>query len=220
MATVFLVRHGRTDANTAGILAGRSSVGLDARGRSQALAAGRRLRSVPLQAVVTSPLARTRQTADALRDVRAEPLPVRRDPSFAEVDYGAWSGRSLTDLATEDLWSVVQRHPSAVTFPDGESMAAMQHRAMAGIRHWNSRYARAYVVVSHGDVIKAILADALGMHLDQFQRIVIDPGSISAIHYAKERPFVLAANVTQGGFHRFARHIQSSDAAVGGGKGA
>jgi probable phosphomutase (TIGR03848 family) len=216
MATVFFVRHGRTDANVAGVLAGRSAVGLDARGRSQAAAAGRRLRAVPIQAVVTSPLNRTRQTAAALVEARSSRIPVKREPGFQEIDYGQWSGRSLAELAQEDLWPVVQRHPSAVTFPDGESMAAMQHRAVASIRHWNARYPRAYAIVSHGDVIKAVLADALGMHLDQFQRLVIDPGSISAVHYAPERPFVLATNVTHGGLDRLTRKLRSSDAVVGG----
>jgi len=216
MATVFLVRHGRTSANASGVLAGRSSVALDARGVSQAGAAGRRLRGVPIQAVVTSPLKRTRQTAEALVEQRSTSVPIRREPDLQEIDYGSWSGQELAALSKEDLWSVVQRHPSAVTFPDGEAMAAMQHRAMSAIRRWNARYAHAYVVVSHGDVIKAILADALGMHLDQFQRLVIDPGSISAVHYAPERPFVLATNVTSGGLDRLARQMRSSDAVVGG----
>jgi broad specificity phosphatase PhoE len=98
-------------------------------------------------------------------------------------------------------------------------MTAMQHRAVAGIRKWNLSYPDSYVVVSHGDVIKAILADALGIHLDQFQRIVIDPGSISAVRYSERRPFVLATNVVSGSLGRFVQRPKSTDAPVGGGAG-
>lgn len=218
MTTVFLIRHGRTAANAQGVLAGRSAIGLDGRGVSQALAAGRRLRAVPIQGIVTSPLTRARQTAKAVNDARPVPVSIRREPGLSEVDYGTWSGRSLADLAQDDLWTVVQRHPAAMVFPGGESMGTMQHRAVSAIRHWNTRYPRAYAVVSHGDVIKAVLADALGMHLDQFQRLVVDPGSVSAVHYGVDRPFVLATNITSGGLTRLARTLR--DAPVGGGKGS
>lgn len=220
MSTVFLVRHGRTGANVAGILAGRQpGVRLDDRGDRQARGAGKRLASAPLQAIITSPLERTRQTAALINEARSKPLRVRRDEDFLEADYGSWTGRELRDLAKEDLWPVVQEHPSAVVFPQGESMTAMQHRAVAGIRKWNRTYPESYVVVSHGDVIKAILADALGIHLDQFQRIVIDPGSISAVRYSERRPFVLATNVVSGSLSRFVQRPRSTDAAVGGGAG-
>lgn len=220
MSTVFLVRHGRTAANAAGILAGRQpGVRLDDRGERQARAAGKRLAAVPVQAIITSPLERTRQTAALISGSRSAPMRVRRDGDFLEADYGSWTGRSLRDLAQEKLWPVVQEHPSAVVFPQGEAMTAMQQRAVAGIRKWNRRYSEAYVVVSHGDVIKAILADALGIHLDQFQRIVIDPGSISAVRYSERRPFVLATNVVSGSLSRFVQRARSTDAPVGGGAG-
>ncbi len=220
MSTVFLVRHGRTSANARGILAGRrAGVRLDGRGERQATAAGKRLASVPLQAIITSPLERTRQTAAAIEEQHSRAIRIRRDADFIEADYGAWTGLELRELAKEELWPVVQEHPSAVVFPEGESMTAMQHRAVAGIRKWNQTYREAYVVVSHGDVIKAILADALGIHLDQFQRIVIDPGSISVVRYSTRRPFVLATNELSGGLRRFVQRPRSSDAAVGGGAG-
>jgi probable phosphomutase (TIGR03848 family) len=220
VSTVFLVRHGRTAANASGILAGRrAGVRLDGRGERQATAAGKRLAGVPLQAIITSPLERTRQTADAIGAQHAAEIRIRRDADFIEADYGAWTGKKLHELAKEDLWSVVQEHPSAVVFPQGESMIAMQHRAVAAIRKWNRTYQDAYAVISHGDVIKAILADALGIHLDQFQRIVIDPGSISVIRYSERRPFVLATNELSGSLRRFVQRPRSSDAAVGGGAG-
>ena len=220
MSTVFLVRHGRTAANASGILAGRrAGVRLDGRGERQATAAGKRLAGVPLQAIITSPLERTRQTADAIGEQHADAIRIRRDTDLIEADYGSWTGKKLHELAKEDLWSVVQEHPSAVVFPQGESMIAMQHRAVAAIRKWNRTYQDAYAVVSHGDVIKAILADALGIHLDQFQRIVIDPGSISIVRYTARRPFVLATNELSGSLRRFVQRPRSSDAAVGGGAG-
>lgn len=197
MSTVYLVRHGRTTANARGLLAGRSRrAQLDAHGERQAKHAGVMLRQVDLEAIVTSPLPRTRRTAAIVRDQLPKSPRISTDEHLNECDYGDWSGRSLTELAEDPLWRVVQEHPSAVTFPGGESMVGMQHRAVAGIRALNRKYG-AYVVVSHGDIIKALLADALGMHLDQFQRIVVDPGSVSVITYTALRPVVSGVNLTR-----------------------
>jgi len=217
MPTVYLIRHGRTHANAQGVLTGQSAVRLDERGVRQAVSAGRRLRRVPLEAIVTSPLRRTRQTARLIQEQRDHSVAVKPDVAFVEVDYGEWSGRSLAELAELDLWTTVQEHPSAVRFPDGESIAGAQHRAVTAIRDWNSSGLDTYAVVSHGDIIKAIIADAYGMHLDHFQRIVIDPGSISVIHYAPKRPSVLVTNSTHGTL-RF--HAQHSRPTVGGGGGS
>ncbi|HEX2316553.1 MAG TPA: MSMEG_4193 family putative phosphomutase, partial [Thermomonospora sp.] len=149
------------------------------------------------------------ETASAVLEARAEPPPggVRRDERFGEVRYGDWTGRPLKELAEEPLWRVVQAHPSAVTFPGdgGEAMAAAQHRAVAAVREWNARVTAeagedaAYLVCSHGDIIKAIVADALGLHLDQFQRIQVDPASLTVIRYTELRPFVVRLNDTGGG---------------------
>ena len=159
MATVLLLRHGRTAANASGGLAGRSPIGLDEEGVAQAVAVGRRLREVSLAAVVTSPLERCRQTvATALPD-----LPAVVDERLTECGYGDWEGRSLKELASEPLWPVVQHHPSAARFPgpQGESMAAMAARAVAAVREWDARVAAehgpeaVWLACSHGDVIKA-----------------------------------------------------------------
>ena len=209
MTTVLLLRHGRTNANLTGVLAGRSpGVELDEVGRRQATAAAERIAPLPVRAVVSSPLRRCRQTAKAVADARTAavagqnggPLPVVTEAGLIECGYGSWTGRKLRDLAKEKLWSTVQQQPSAVRFPDGEAMTEMSARATAAIRSWDQKIAAEHgddalwVAVSHGDVIKAILADALGMHLDQFQRIMIDPASVSVIHYAGTRPFVLRMN--------------------------
>lgn len=236
MATVVLVRHGRTAANATGILAGRTpGVLLDTEGVTQAQRTAARLGPVPLRAVISSPLERTVSTAESIVAAQSEAgrsLVLQEDASFVECDYGTWTGRSLKELAKEPSWKQVQGHPSSVTFPTGESMLEMQLRAVQGIRSWNDilGHDSVYAVVSHGDVIKAILADALGMHLDHFQRISVDPCSVSVIDYTPLRPFVLRTNDTSGDLGslaaRFAtkarrkRTKSSSDAAVGGGSGA
>src|SRR3954468_18017699 len=123
MATVILVRHGRSTANVAGILTGRTAgVDLDAVGRSQAERAAERLAAVPLVAVVSSPLARCRQTARLIAAPHA--LPTKLEAGIVERDDGQWQGRPLRELAEEQLWSVVQPRPSEAVFPGGESMAA------------------------------------------------------------------------------------------------
>lgn len=231
MTTVLLVRHGRTAANAGGVLAGWTpGVGLDEQGRSQAAALGQRLSALPLAAVVSSPLDRAQETARGLLEGRTPAVPVHTDERLGEVRYGDWTGQPLKQLAKDPLWKVVQAHPSAVAFPGegGESLASMQARAVAAVRDWNARLGddATYLVVSHGDVIKALLADALGQHLDLFQRIVVDPASLSVVRYAPLRPFVERINDTGGsvsGLQPPKRRRRSrgagSDAVVGGGTG-
>jgi probable phosphomutase (TIGR03848 family) len=231
VTTVVLVRHGRTAANGAGVLAGwTEGVGLDDTGRSQVSALAARLAPVPLTAVVTSPLQRCRETADLLLAGR-DGLPCHVDERVGEVRYGDWTGGELKKLAKDPLWKVVQTHPSAMTFPGegGESMRDMQTRAVGAVRDWNARLGAdaTYAVISHGDLIKAVLADALGMHLDQFQRLVVDPASVSVVSYTDLRPFVLRTNDGGGdlGFlvppkkKSRRRRPSDSDAVLGGGAG-
>lgn len=231
VATVLLVRHGLT-AMTGPLLAGHTpGVHLDERGTKQAAAVAERLRPMPLAAMVSSPLERCRETAAAIAGGRDGE--VQTDDRLAEVRYGDWTGRPLKELAKEPLWSVVQQHPSAAVFPGGEGLAATQARAVAAVREWDAKVASqagddaVWLACSHGDVIKALLADALGMHLDLFQRISVDPCSVSVVRYTTVRPFVLRVNDTGGDVagllppkKRRGRRRPSSDAAVGGGAGA
>ena len=224
MATVLLIRHGRTPANVQGVLAGWSpGVPLDEVGRHQAQELSERLAGVRLNAIVTSPLERARETAEALLRGQGSRSAIHVDDRMGECQYGAWTGKSLKDLAKDPLWKVVQSHASAVSFPEGETMLGMHARAVEAVRDWNARLGDKAVcaVVSHGDVIKAVVADALGMHLDDFQRIVIDPCSVSVVRYTTVRPFVLRVNDTGGDLSFLARKRarRSSDAAVGGGSG-
>lgn len=228
MSTVLLVRHGRTTANASGLLAGRSpGVSLDARGREQAVAAGERLHGVPLSVVVTSPLTRCRETARALIGARGEAATpdLVVDRGLAECDYGEWTGRPLKELAKEPLWKVVQANPSAAAFPGGESMRTMQARAVDAVRRHDARLGAGdvWVAVSHGDLIKAILADALGLHLDLFQRLHVDPASISIVRYDASGPRVLAQNTHAGDLSwlapRKGRASRPRGPQVGGGAG-
>jgi probable phosphomutase (TIGR03848 family) len=224
---VLLVRHGLTGA-TGSVLAGRTpGIPLDDRGREQAAGLAARLASVPLAAIVTSPVQRCRETADAIAAARnGHPVAVAEDEQFAEVRYGDWTGKPLRRLARDPLWQAVQAHPSAVRFPgaDGEAMADVQHRAVRAVRDWNSRLGpdAAYLICSHGDVIKSVIADCLGMHLDMFQRVSVDPCSLSVIRYTPLRPFLLRMNDTGGsvaGLIRPARAGRDSGAVIGGGAG-
>ncbi|MBD8077758.1 histidine phosphatase family protein [Cellulosimicrobium arenosum] len=226
MPTVLLVRHGRTTANAGGILAGRAGgVRLDAVGRGQALRTAERMAGVPLDRVVTSPLERCRQTARILLEHQADTPASTTDQGITECDYGQWQGRSLKDLAAEPLWKVVQTQPSAATFPGGESLAAMQARSVAAIRRHDAEVdaqhgpGAIWAAVSHGDVIKSVLADALGMHLDLFQRISVGPASVSIVRYGPHRPEVVATNTDFGDLSWLRVAAPVGDAPVGGGAG-
>ena len=199
--TVILLRHGRSTSNTAHVLAGRSEgVELDDKGRQQATELVDRVAELPIRAVVCSPMLRCRSTVEPL--AAALGIEAEIDDRFAEVDYGEWTGRKIGDLVKEPLWGVVQAHPSAAVFPGGEGLAQVQTRAVAAVRDHDARLAEQHggdalwLACTHGDVIKAVVADALGLHLDGFQRISADPASISVIRYTRLRPFVLHVNHT------------------------
>jgi probable phosphomutase (TIGR03848 family) len=235
MATVILLRHGRTSANASGTLAGRTAgVHLDDLGRTQADRAGERLAVVPLAALVSSPLERCKETARAVAARQPAKPRVHSDKALTECDYGDWQGRKLRELARLALWRTVQTNPSAATFPGGESLPQMQARAVDAVRRRDAEVTAAHgagavwLAVSHGDVIKSVLADALGMHLDLFQRINVDPCSVTVIRYAELRSFALRVNDNGGSIEDLlppkkksrSRRKPSSDAVVGGGAGA
>ena len=233
MTTVLLVRHGLT-ATTGQVLTGwLPGVGLDERGREQAKALADRLAPVPLAAIVTSPLDRCLQTAEAIAaagDSRPDPV---TDDRLGECRYGDWTGKPLRELEKDPLWKVVQAHPSAVRFPGsaGEAMLDMQHRAVTAVREWNARLGKdaTCLICSHGDVIKAIVADSLGLHLDQCQRVVADPCSLTVIRYTSLRPFLIRLNDVGGVVDDLLPPAQDaarggvgneSDAVIGGGAGS
>ena len=238
MPTVLLVRHGRSLANAANILAGRAPDNtLDDTGRAQADALVERLAAVPLSAVVSSPLERCVQTIEPLLSARdglavrprAAVLALELEDRLLECDYGEWTGQGLGALSKTPLWRTIQAHPSGVRFPGGESMREMQHRAVSAVTERDAAVETAYgtdafwLAVSHGDVIKSIVADALGLHLDDFQRIAVDTASVTVIRYTPMRTFVLHLNDRGSLAHlrppekkRRRRTKAESDAVVGG----
>ncbi len=203
MTTLLLVRHGLTAA-TGHLLSGRTEgVALDERGLAQATALAERLRPVELAAIVTSPVERCVATAAAIAAGRRPdggPQPVAVDERLSAVEYGEWTGRPLRELVKEPLWRVVQEAPSAVTFPAGESLRAMAARAGDAVRDGNAAVGpdSTWLVCTHGDLAKAIVADALSLHLDAFQRIAVDPCSLTVIRYGRGRPLVERVNDTGG----------------------
>lgn len=202
MPSLYLIRHGESQANVDGLLAGRTpGIALTDRGRGQALALGEALSEVPFELVVSSPLQRCLETREAIFGVDTEVL---QDESLTEVDYGAWSGEPLATLAKDPLWATVQQQPSRMTFPGGENLGDMSRRVVGAVRTLDAEVSREFseqsvwAAVTHGDVIKAVVADALGMHLDAFQRIAVAPASLSIIHYGAGGVMVQAVGMTTG----------------------
>ncbi len=197
---VVLIRHAHSQANAAGILSGRlPNVALSEKGAKEATDLAIRLGKFPFSEIRISPLQRCLETItpwyESINSARKINVEIIQDNDLLEVDYGLWSGRKLVSLFKEKLWKTVQNQPSRAYFPQGEGLAQMQARAMRGIHQGlNSKKKGALVIVSHGDVIKSIIASALGMHLDDFQRIVIDPASISILDYSQDQVRALLIN--------------------------
>jgi probable phosphomutase (TIGR03848 family) len=227
VSTLLLVRHGLT-AMTGPVLAGRTpGVHLDERGQKQADAVADRIAPLPLAAVITSPLDRCLETARTILDRQSGEPAWQVDDRLIECGYGDWTGKAIKDLTKDPLWKVVQAQPSAVRFPNGEGLAEMATRAVAAVRDWDARLGEnaVWVACTHGDIIKAVVADALGLHLDQYQRIVPDPCSVSVIRYTSTRPYVIRVNDVGGDLAGFAppkrrrRKTSGTDATIGGGAG-
>jgi probable phosphomutase (TIGR03848 family) len=196
---VLLIRHAHSVANGSGILAGRTQgIGLSPSGKKQARELARRLGSIPIKSFRSSPLERCGETISPWLKKLTETNPrlvVLMDDDLSEVDYGDWTGRKLRTLSKESLWKKVQEEPSQVTFPKGESLIAMQERAMRALQRGLDKRGKGHVIlVSHGDVLKSIIASALNLHLDEFQRIVIDPASVSILDYSSSKPRLILMN--------------------------
>jgi len=179
---IVLIRHAHSTANAAGILSGRlPGVSLSKSGEAQAVRLADRLGQLIVSEIRISPMDRCLQTMQPWLIKYGKSVTVNTDQNLVEVDYGKWSGKKLATLSRSKLWRKVQGHPSSVTFPEGEAMAEMQVRAMRSVHEFFAGDLELGIMVSHGDVIKAIVASSLGMHLDDFQRIVIDPASITIL---------------------------------------
>ena len=193
---VLLVRHGQTPT-TGSTLPGRAKgLHLADKGREQAAAVAERIGALKkVDAVYASPLERTRETAAPI--AKALDQRVKVDKGLLECEFGEWTGRKLRDLNKLPEWQTVQRYPSGFRFPGGESFGEMQQRMVATLARLGEAHRDATIVaVSHADPIKAAVAQALGTHLDLFQRIVVSPCSVTAILYTPSGPIVLAVNST------------------------
>jgi probable phosphomutase (TIGR03848 family) len=196
MTTVLLIRHGLTALTASTLLGWTTGVPLDEHGRAQAASVAARLRKVPLAAIVSSPIERCRETAEAVLAERDPAPPFELDERLGDVRYGDWTGRPFKELHRDPLWKSVMANPADVTFPNGEALRDMAIRAIASVRDWNARLGpdATFAIVSHADPIRAILADALGLHLEGYGRLVVGPGSLSVVRYDGARPVVLRVN--------------------------
>lgn len=230
MAIVLLLRHGHSTANAQGVLAGWSDgVGLTDTGREQAARVAERLAPLTIARAVSSPLQRCLETAS----VALAGHDITRDDRLGECHYGGWTGRSLAEAAKDDLWRVVQDDPAAATFPPhdvfrAESLLTMAQRVVGAVRELDAEIEAAHgsdavwLAVSHGDPIKALVAEAVGAGLAGLQRVRVDPGSLSVVQITPTRMILLASNTTQGDLAPLVsvpRHTPAGDGAVGGGDG-
>lgn len=197
MTTILLIRHAVNEYVKTGKLAGRlDGVHLNEDGKAQAEALGKRLADAPLHHLYVSPLDRTIETAQAIHQYHPD-IPMEMNDGIFEVDYGDWQDKKISDLAKRKMWSVIQEYPTRAYFPNGESMRNVQNRVVDTIealvrKHPNDMIA----LVFHADLIKMTVAHYLGVHLDNFQRIVISPASISTLILGHSRPFVGNVNDT------------------------
>ena len=193
MTTIFLVRHGVTPHTGHKLSGWMPGIHLSDEGRAEAEAAAEQLASVDFKAIYSSPIDRCRETAEIV--AAPHKLRVVQDDALGEVEYGNWTNRSLKSLMRTKLWTTVQRWPSAMRFPDGESLRDVQVRAVDYLEEIRAEHPKHKVCcVSHGDVIKLLLAHYLGVHIDLYQRIVVGPASISVISLTEYGPHILTMN--------------------------
>ena len=178
-ATIYLLRHGHSTANAKSVLAGRDfKVSLSSTGKKQALAVQAELRGKVFAKIYSSPLPRCIQTLEPLATSLNKEIEIL--DGVIEMEYGDWSGKKLALLSRTKLWKSIQTRPSLVRFPNGESFLEMQNRALEAVRSI-ALPGQTILLSSHGDVIKAIVAGFIGLNLDNFQSLAIDPASISII---------------------------------------
>ena len=195
MTTILLIRHAVNDYVKTGKLAGwTAGVHLNEEGRAQAEALGARLADLPLAHIYASPIERTMETAAAIAKHHPQ-LEVEANTEIGEVRYGDWEGMAIRDLQRRKMWGVVQEYPSRASFPNGETMRAVQTRIVNALESLVcQRQDEMIALVFHADLIKMALAHYLGMHLDVFQRIVISPASISILQLGHSRPYIVSMN--------------------------
>ena len=193
MTTFFMVRHAVTEHTGKRLSGWMEGISLNDTGKEQAQLLATRLADVEFDAIYSSPIARTLETARAIAGPQELRVQTRRN--LGEVEYGGWTDRPLRSLMRTKLWSTVQRWPSAARFPEGESLREVQTRSIAEVERIAEDHPKGKVCcVSHGDVIKLVLAHYLGVHIDLYQRIVIAPASVSVFSLGERGPAILSLN--------------------------
>ena len=220
-----MIRHAHSEANAKGVLSGRiSGVHLSSTGFKQAQELAARLGAIKVAQIRISPLERCVETIspwwESVGNKSNPGVEIIQDHGLIEVDYGKWSGRKLAVLSKNKLWKTVQNNPSGMYFPSGEGLAQMQERAMRVVHDGiTTKRKGAIVLVSHGDVIKSIVASALVLHLDSFQRIVIDPASVSVIDFSGDSARVILLNDSRADLESFINAPYRKRNLLGGGAG-
>jgi probable phosphomutase (TIGR03848 family) len=195
MAILVLVRHGATEQTGKRLYGRKPGIHLSQLGREQAAEVARRLSGLPIEAVYSSPLERCLETAAPIADALG--LQVRPEPGLLETEMGAWTGRTFGQVRRSRLWRRILAVPSSERFPEGESLAEVQGRAVAAVETIGGRHARQpAVLVSHGDPIRLVLAHYAGVHLDLFQRLNVAPGSVSVVATGDRGPRLMRLNDT------------------------
>ena len=188
MPVVLLIRHGENEYVKKGRLAGRMpGVHLNDKGRAQAQALAEALANLPVKAVYSSPMERTMETAEPLAGIhKLEVVP--RD-GLLEVDYGEWQDKTLKQLARRKLWKTVQSAPAHMRFPGGESFGEAQLRIAEELTGLARSHKKKDVIacVGHSDMIKLAVAYFLGLPLDLFQRLIVQPASITTLHLSPDQ---------------------------------
>ncbi len=196
MTRILLIRHGNTDL-LGRVLYGRMpGVHLSAEGCRQAQALAQALKNrYRLAAVVSSPLERALETARFIADAQA--LEVSTDEGILEIDFGSWMGKPFTELADLQDWTRYNQCRSTSSAPGGELMLQVQTRAWASLQKIVDRYRQeeaTVAVVTHGDVVRALLLLLLGMPIDHIHRLEVAPASVSEVLLDSGHPRVLTVN--------------------------
>jgi probable phosphomutase (TIGR03848 family) len=195
MPIILLIRHGENDYVKKGLIAGRiPGIHLNETGRQQAQKVAAWFCGAPVKAVFSSPLERAIETATPIAQVLDLPVVIR--PGLIESDLGEWQGQSVKKISRLKIWKRVQNNPARMRFPGGESFADLQHRICQELETLAGDFQAKDVVicVSHADPIKLALAYFMGLPLDLFQRLNINPASISGLALDEHSCRVLTLN--------------------------
>jgi probable phosphomutase (TIGR03848 family) len=221
VARLVFIRHAHSTANDAGILSGQlPGISLSKKGKKQAQQLVERLGASEFDSIRVSPMQRCEETiapwlnSGYSRGLKAYEI----DESLIEVDYGSWSGRKLSSLSREKMWKVIQEKPSTVQFPEGERIKAMQKRALSSVlQALEDKKNGTHLFVSHGDVLKALVASLMKIKLDDFQSLVIDPASVTVIDFDGSKSRLLAFNDTHSPIASMTKMEKSTKMLLGGG---